>query len=49
MKRSLRAADFDFEGRIWPAGRSLPTPALKPNLQKNHENLFFLQISKSIT
>ena len=24
-KSNLRAADFDFKGRIWPARRSLPT------------------------
>ena len=25
-ERELRAADFDFEGHIWPRGHSLPTP-----------------------
>ena len=29
LKRSLRAANFNFEGRIWPAGRSLSTPRLE--------------------
>ena len=28
MKGSSRAADFDFEGHIWPEGRSFPTPVL---------------------
>ena len=28
LKRSSRAAEFDLKGRIWPAGRSLPTPGL---------------------
>ena len=29
LKNTSQATNFGFEGRIWPAGRSLPTPVLK--------------------
>ena len=30
-KSTSRAADVGFEDRIWPAGRSLPTPGIVYN------------------
>ena len=47
MKRSSRAADFDFEGRFSPAGRSLPTPRkeLKMKLTKENENKHFFKLT----
>uniref|UniRef100_A0A0B7ALI8 Uncharacterized protein n=1 Tax=Arion vulgaris TaxID=1028688 RepID=A0A0B7ALI8_9EUPU len=34
----LRAAEYPMVGRMWPAGRSLPTPAIDLTKQRN-ENM----------
>ena len=42
-KSTLQAANFGYEGRIWPAGRSLPTPELDPYRCKNFKSSSLLQ------
>jgi len=40
-----RATEYDVAGHIWPAGRYLPTPALRYTLMANRMKTTFAQHS----